>query len=61
MCVIPAGSGKTLIAVMLIKEIAEKLQEKSTKKLIFFLAPKVELAKQVALQCSNLGLWHPAH
>ncbi len=42
-----AGAGKTLIAVMLVKEIAERLKDEGTKKLIFFLAPKVELVKQV--------------
>jgi len=32
---------------MLVKEIAEKLKDAGSKKLIFFLAPKVELVKQV--------------
>ena len=53
----PAGSGKTLIAVMLIKEIAEQLKGEGPKKLIFFLGPKVELAKQVTFQLSIPVLW----
>jgi len=42
-----AGSGKTLISVLLIKDKFNKMQESGEKKLIFFLAPKVDLVKQV--------------
>lgn len=42
------GSGKTLIAVQLMKQIAHKLRVKCKKSLIVFLAPKIQLVIQQA-------------
>ena len=50
-----AGSGKTLIAILLIKEIAEQLRLTAASKPIFFLAPSKALAHQVSL-ISDLSL-----
>ena len=52
-----AGSGKTLISVMLVKHFAEKLANSSreARKKIFFLAPKAELVRQ-ARHTQNLLL-----
>ncbi|KAF5179568.1 Endoribonuclease dicer-like protein [Thalictrum thalictroides] len=44
--VLPTGSGKTMIAVMLIKEIVLSLEINDEKKLIVFLAPTVNLVNQ---------------
>lgn len=41
------GAGKTLIAVMLIKEVAKNVKLSGKKRLIFFLAPTVALVHQV--------------
>ena len=43
------GSGKTLISVLLVKEKADEYRQRNQKKLICFLAPKVDLVKQVSL------------
>ncbi len=51
-CVLSAGSGKTLISMLLIKDKINKMQESGTTKLVFFLAPKVDLVKQVCLKGS---------
>ena len=48
--VAPTGSGKTLVAVMLIKAKAEELKRRS-KKVVVFLAPKVDLVLQVRGFC----------
>ena len=42
------GSGKTLIAVLLIKDKIHRMKSQGLKKSVFFLAPKVELVKQVS-------------
>ncbi|XP_038975924.1 endoribonuclease Dicer homolog 3b-like [Phoenix dactylifera] len=44
--VLETGAGKTMIAVMLIKEIGRKLIENGKKMFIFFLAPTVNLVNQ---------------
>lgn len=41
------GAGKTMIALMLIKEIGHDIKLSSTRKLIVFLAPTVALVNQV--------------
>ena len=50
------GSGKTLIAVQLMKQIAHKLRDKGEKSLIVFLAPKIQLVIQVSCKISNNAL-----
>lgn len=46
--VMDTGSGKTLIAIMLIKHIGQTIiRSKGEKKLIVFLAPTVHLVNQV--------------
>ena len=44
-----AGAGKTLISVMLAKHFAEEQSSQGGSKVMFFLAPKAELVKQVRL------------
>ncbi|KAF7840248.1 endoribonuclease Dicer-like protein 3a [Senna tora] len=44
--VLDTGSGKTLIALMLIKHIAQSINSTAPKKLILFLAPTVHLVNQ---------------
>ena len=50
------GSGKTLIAVQLMKQIAHKLRAKDEKSLIVFLAPKIQLVIQVSCKIWNNAL-----
>ncbi|RDX82989.1 Endoribonuclease Dicer-like 3a, partial [Mucuna pruriens] len=44
--VLDTGSGKTLIAVMLMKEVGQAIKTDGVKKLIIFLAPTVHLVNQ---------------
>ncbi|KAK7363560.1 hypothetical protein VNO77_05706 [Canavalia gladiata] len=44
--VLDTGSGKTLIAVMLMKEVGQAIKSSGVKKLIVFLAPTVHLVNQ---------------
>ena len=44
----PAGSGKTLVAVLLIKDKSGSLRQDGKKKVSVFLAPKVVLVQQVS-------------
>jgi len=44
--VLDTGSGKTLIAVMLMKEVGQTIKTLAVKKLIVFLAPTVHLVNQ---------------
>jgi len=44
--VLETGSGKTIIAVMLIKDIAQSMKSSGEKKLMVFLAPTVHLVNQ---------------
>ncbi|KAI6679821.1 hypothetical protein NL676_033702, partial [Syzygium grande] len=44
--VLGTGSGKTMIAVMLIKDIAQSMRSSGEKKLMIFLAPTVHLVHQ---------------
>ncbi|XP_057839229.2 endoribonuclease Dicer homolog 3b isoform X2 [Cryptomeria japonica] len=44
--VLETGTGKTLIAVLLIKQIANKLRDEGEKGIIVFLAPTVQLVAQ---------------
>ena len=44
--VLDTGSGKTLIAVMLMKEVGQAIKTSGVKKLILFLAPTVHLVNQ---------------
>lgn len=48
--VLETGAGKTMIAVMLIKHIAESLKSNGDKKLVVFLAPSVHLVHQVCFE-----------
>lgn len=45
--VLETGAGKTMIAVMLIKDIAQTIKSNGHRKLIIFLAPTVHLVHQV--------------
>lgn len=45
-----AGAGKTLIAVLLVKDKAGGLDRHGVKKVSVFLAPKVDLVLQVRFQ-----------
>lgn len=49
--VLEAGTRKTMIAVMLIKEIGQVFKANGIKKLIVFLAPTVHLVHQA---CTHL-------
>ncbi|KAK2391994.1 dicer [Trifolium repens] len=51
--IMDTGSGKTLIAIMLIKEIGQSIRSSGVKKLIIFLAPTVHLVNQ---QYKNIKL-----
>jgi endoribonuclease Dicer len=44
--VLDTGAGKTMIAVLLIKGIAEAIKSGDHKKLVIFLAPTVHLVNQ---------------
>jgi hypothetical protein len=44
--VLDTGAGKTMIAVLLIKDIAEAIKSGDRKKLVIFLAPTVHLVNQ---------------
>lgn len=50
--IMDTGSGKTLIAIMLIKEIGQAVRSSGDKKIIVFLAPTVVLVNQA---CSFLN------
>lgn len=45
--VLETGAGKTMIAVMLMREIGREMREKGEKLLMIFLAPTVNLVNQV--------------
>lgn len=45
--VLDTGSGKTFIAIMLMKRVGEELRSRSDKRLTIFLAPTVHLVNQV--------------
>ena len=45
--VLETGAGKTMTAVMLMKEIGRLIKENGDKGLIIFLAPQVSLVNQV--------------
>ncbi|GKF07749.1 endoribonuclease Dicer homolog 3a isoform X1, partial [Tanacetum coccineum] len=50
------GAGKTMIAVMIIKEVALSLKKQpSQKKLIIFLAPTRNLVQQVDAELTKLN------
>lgn len=46
--VLDTGSGKTLIAVMIMKEVGQTIKSLGMKKLIVFLAPTVHLVNQAS-------------
>ena len=50
----PAGSGKTLVAVLLIKDKSGSLRQDGKKKVSVFLAPKVVLVQQVGPVTSSV-------
>ena len=47
--VLDTGTGKTMIAVMLIRETGRRVRESGGKVLMVFLAPTVDLVHQVRL------------
>jgi endoribonuclease Dicer len=47
------GAGKTLIAVLLIKSLCDKMLKENKKILAVFLVPKVPLVYQVHYRCIN--------
>lgn len=55
--VMETGTGKTIIAVMLITEIGQAIKSSGDKKLIIFLAPTVHLVHQVFLSIPFLVMW----
>jgi ERCC4-related helicase len=56
--IMDTGSGKTLIAIMLIKEIGQSIRSSGVKKLIIFLAPTVHLVNQACWLFLILSLIH---
>ena len=51
--VLETGAGKTMIAVMLINDIAQAIKSNGDKKNIIFLAPTVHLVHQACYLISN--------
>jgi endoribonuclease Dicer len=51
------GAGKTLIAVLLIKSICDKMRKENKKMLAVFLVPKVPLVYQVLLKSEPLEVF----
>lgn len=52
--VLETGAGKTMIAVMLIKEIGKAMKSSGDKKFIIFLAPTVHLVHQARTFVRNV-------